>query len=250
MVDSYEQLANAFVGLAERLVADYDVIELAQELVDNSMSLLPIAAAGIVIGGPQGDLTVIASSSEQTRLLEILQVEVGIGPCLLAYRTAKQVLVDDFSVDRERWPDFAERAAEYHYRSVSALPLRLRDERVGALNLFGTEVGALSPTHLAIGQALADVATIGILNHRTLTHSDLINQQLQSALNTRVIIEQAKGCSPSGETSIWTGPSCCCGPTPGRPASASPTSPGQSWRTPTHQRFSMRIGCETGATGL
>jgi len=193
MVDSYEQLANAFVGLAERLVAVYDVIELAQELVDNSMSLLPIAAAGIVIGGPQGDLTVIASSSEQTRLLEILQVEVGIGPCLLAYRTAKQVLVDDFSVDRERWPAFAERAAEYHYRSVSALPLRLRDERVGALNLFGTEVGALSPTHLAIGQALADVATIGILNHRTLTHSDLINQQLQSALNTRVIIEQAKG---------------------------------------------------------
>jgi hypothetical protein len=193
MVDSYEQLANAFVGLADTLVADYDVIELTQQLVDNSMSLLPIAAAGIVIGGPQGDLTVIASSSEQTRLLELLQVEVDVGPCLLAYRTAKQVLVDDFSVDRERWPDFAERAAEYHYRSVSALPLRLRDERVGALNLFRTEVGALSPTHVAIGQALADVATIGILNQRTLTHSDLINQQLQSALNTRVIIEQAKG---------------------------------------------------------
>lgn len=193
MVDSYEQLANAFVGLADTLVADYDVIELTQQLVDNSMSLLPIAAAGILIGDPRGDLTVIASSSEQTRLLELLQVEVDVGPCLLAYRTGKQVMVDDLSVDPQRWPDFAERAAEYKYRSMSALPLRLRDERVGALNLFRTEVGALSPTHVAIGQALADVATIGILNQRTLTHSDLINQQLQSALNTRVIIEQAKG---------------------------------------------------------
>jgi len=193
MVDSYEQLANAFVGLADTLVADYDVIELTQQLVDNSMSLLPIAAAGILIGDARGDLTVIASSSEQTRLLELLQVEVDVGPCLLAYRTGKQVLVDDLSVDRQRWPAFAARAAEYRYRSVSALPLRLRDERVGALNLFRTEVGPLSPTHIAIGQALADVATIGILNQRTLTHSDLINQQLQSALNTRVIIEQAKG---------------------------------------------------------
>ena len=193
MVDSYEQLANAFVGLADTLVADYDVIELTQQLVDNSISLLPIAAAGILIGDARGDLTVIASSSEQTRLLELLQVEVDVGPCLLAYRTGKQVLVDDLSVDRQRWPAFAARAAEYRYRSVSALPLRLRDERVGALNLFRNEVGPLSPTHIAIGQALADVATIGILNQRTLTHSDLINQQLQSALNTRVIIEQAKG---------------------------------------------------------
>ena len=193
MVDSYEQLANAFVGLADTLVADYDVIELTQQLVDNSMSLLPIAAAGILIGDPRGDLTVIASSSEQTRLLELLQVEVDVGPCLLAYRTGKQVMVDDLSVDTQRWPDFAERAAEYRYRSMSALPLRLRDERVGALNLFRNEVGPLSSTHIAIGQALADVATIGILNQRTLTHSDLINQQLQSALNTRVIIEQAKG---------------------------------------------------------
>lgn len=192
-MDSYEQLANAFVGLADTLVADYDVIELAQQLVDSSMTLLPIAAAGILIRDPQGDLQVIASSSEQTRLLELLQVQVDVGPCLLAYRTGKQVLIEDLDADRQSWPAFAERAAEYNYRSVSALPLRLRNERLGALNLFRTEVGALSTAHLAIGQALGDVATIGILNQRTLTHSDLINQQLQSALNTRVIIEQAKG---------------------------------------------------------
>jgi hypothetical protein len=193
MVDNYEQLANAFAGLADTLVAEYDVIELGQQLIDSSMALLPIAAAGLLIRDPQGDLQVIASSSEQTRLLELLQVEADVGPCLLAYRSGDQVLVDDLRLDPQRWPAFAERAADYHFQSVSALPLRLRDERLGALNLFRTETGALSSTHVAIGQALADVATIGILNQQTLAHSDLINQQLQSALNTRVIIEQAKG---------------------------------------------------------
>jgi len=192
-MDRYEQLAHAFVGLADTLVADYDVIELAQQLIDNSMMLLPIAAAGIVLADIQGEMRVFASSSEQTRLLELLQLEADVGPCLLAYRTGKAVLVDDLNVDPQRWPAFAQQAAEYNYRSVSALPLRLRDERVGALNLFRAEAGALSSADVAIGQALADVAAIGILHQRIVTHSDVVNQQLQSALNTRVIIEQAKG---------------------------------------------------------
>ena len=192
-MDRYEQLAHAFIGLADTLVADYDVIELAQQLIDNSMMLLPIAAAGIVLADIQGEMRVFASSSEQTRLLELLQLEADVGPCLLAYRTGKAVLVDDLNVDPQRWPAFAQQAAEYNYRSVSALPLRLRDERVGALNLFRAEAGALSSANVAIGQALADVAAIGILHQRIVTHSDVVNQQLQSALNTRVIIEQAKG---------------------------------------------------------
>lgn len=192
-MDNYSQLAQAFVGLADTLVDDYDAVELAQQLVDNSMVLLPIAAAGILIGDIHGELHVLASSSEQTRLLELLQIEADLGPCLLAYRTGAQVVVEDLRVDPQRWPDFAERAAQYNYRSVVALPLRLRQERVGALNLFGKEVGSLGQGDIQVGQALADVATIGILHQRILTQSDLINQQLQSALNTRVIIEQAKG---------------------------------------------------------
>ncbi|CAN5682696.1 GAF and ANTAR domain-containing protein [soil metagenome] len=192
-MDRYERLAHAFVGLADTLVADYDVVELAQQLVDNSMTLLPVAAGGIVIGDAMGALHVFASSSEQTRLLELLQVEADMGPCLQAYRTAQAVLVDDLTVAPERWPAFAERAAEYDFRSVTALPLRLRDERVGALNLFRTEIGALTATDIAVGQALADVATIGILHQRIVTRSELVNQQLQTALNTRVVIEQAKG---------------------------------------------------------
>lgn len=192
-MDRYERLANAFVGLADTLVADYDVVELAQQLIDNSMTLLPIEAAGIVLGDGTGELHVFASSSEQTRLLELLQVEADQGPCLQAYRTGNAVFIDDLAVDTQRWPAFARRAAEYRFRSVSALPLRLRDERVGALNLFRAQVGPLPATDIAVAQALADVATIGILHQRVITRSELVNQQLQTALNTRVIIEQAKG---------------------------------------------------------
>ncbi|CAN5734551.1 GAF and ANTAR domain-containing protein [soil metagenome] len=192
-MNRYEHLADAFVNLADTLVADYDVMELAQQLIDSSMTLLPIAAAGIVLGDFLGELYVFASSSEQTRLLELLQLHAGSGPCLQAYRTGEAVIVDDLSVDPWRWRAFAERATEYCFRSVSALPLRLRDERVGALNLFRTEIGTLSHTDVAVGQALADVAAIGILHQRILIHSEQVNQQLQHALNSRVVIEQAKG---------------------------------------------------------
>jgi GAF domain-containing protein len=192
-VDDYGRLAQAFVGLADTLVADYDAVEVSQQLIESSMALLPIAAAGLLIGDVHGELHVLASSSEEIRLLELLQVQADAGPCLVAYRTGQPVLVEDLNLEPERWPAFAQQAAEYQYRSVSALPLRLRDERVGALNLFRTEVGDMSPTDVSVGQALADVATAGILHQRTLTHSHLISQQLQGALNSRVIIEQAKG---------------------------------------------------------
>lgn len=192
-MDRYERLANAFVGLADTLVADYDVIELAQQLIDTTMTLLPIAAAGILLGDSSGELHVFASSSEQSRLLELLQVEADVGPCLEAYRTGQPVLVEDLSVDSGRWPAFAERAAEYDYRAVNALPMRLRTERVGALNLFLGTAGLLSAADVAVAQALADVATVGILHQRILTKSEIVNQQLQTALNTRLIIEQAKG---------------------------------------------------------
>jgi len=192
-VDDYGRLAQAFVGLADTLVADYDAVEVSQQLIESSMSLLPIAAAGLLIGDVHGELHVLASSSEETKLLELLQLQSNAGPCLVAYRTGQPVLIEDLNLEPERWPAFAKQAAEYRYRSVSALPLRLRNERVGALNLFRTEAGAMSPTDISVGQALADVATVGILHQRTLTHADLISQQLQGALNSRVIIEQAKG---------------------------------------------------------
>jgi len=192
-LDRHERIANAFVGLADTLVADYDVVELAQQLIDNAMALLPITAAGIVLADVKGELHAFAASSQKTQLLEMLQVHADSGPCLEAYRTGQPVLVDDLCAEAARWPAFVERADEYDYRAVTALPLRLRTDRVGALNLFVTEVGAMAIPDVAIGQALADIATIGILHQRALSRSEMVNQQLQTALDTRLIIEQAKG---------------------------------------------------------
>jgi GAF domain-containing protein len=192
-MDRYESLANAFVSLADTLVADYDVVELAHQLVDSSMALLPVDAVGIVLVDPLGDVHVLASSSEQTRLLEVFQIQADAGPCLQAYRTGQPVVVDDLTVDPNRWPAFAERAGQYGFESVHALPLRLRDERLGAMNLLRFKPGRMSVADIAVGQALADVATIGIVHQRIVRRSEAVSRQLQAALNTRVVIEQAKG---------------------------------------------------------
>lgn len=192
-MDRYDGLARVFVRLADTLVADFDVIELAQQLVDNAMTLLPIDAAGIVLADANGDFQVLASNSEQAHLLELFQIQNGSGPCLTAYLTGESVVVEDLRRDVDRWPEFAARAVECGFTSVQALPMRLREDRVGALNLLRSEAGRMSDTDIAIGQALADVATIGIMHQRMAMRSDLLNQQLQTALNTRTVIEQAKG---------------------------------------------------------
>lgn len=189
----YERLAEAFVGLADTLVADYDAIELAQQLIDNATELLPIAAAGILLADTNGELRLYAASSDQAGVLERLQMDGGAGPCLEAYRSGKPVLVEDLQAGRGRWPEFAARAQEYGFRAMAALPMRLRDERIGGLNLFLIEPGVLPDASRRMGQALADVATIGILHQRVLTESEQVNRQLQTALTTRLVIEQAKG---------------------------------------------------------
>ncbi|WP_405132859.1 GAF and ANTAR domain-containing protein [Nocardia sp. NBC_01388] len=186
-------LTAAMIRMVDTLVVDYDPVELTQELVDTSVELLPIDAAGLLLADRNGELQVFASTSEETRLLELLQVESAAGPCLQAYRTGEQVLIGDLGEGMQRWPAFAERAGLEGFRGVCALPLRLRDDRLGALNLFTTRVGVLGQDDVRIGQTLADFATIGILHARILADSMVVNDQLGIALNTRVVIEQAKG---------------------------------------------------------
>jgi GAF domain-containing protein len=192
-MDHHERLAAAFVGLADTLVADYDVVEMAQQLIDNALSLLPIAAAGLLLGDASGVLHLFAASSEHAGNLERLQMHAGAGPCLDAYTSGRPVLIEDLGRSAAKWPVFAVQAAQYGYKAVAALPMRLRDERVGGLNLFLKETGNMTDADIAVAQALADVATIGILHQRVLSQSEQVNQQLQTALTTRLIIEQAKG---------------------------------------------------------
>lgn len=188
-----QRTASAFVDLADNLVADFDLIEFLWRLTDHCVNTLEVAAAGLLLADRNGSLRVMAASSDEVRLMELLQLQNDQGPCLACYRTGKQVSIPDISATEQRWPKFAEEAHRRGYTSVQALPMRLRNEVIGALNLFHTEARPHVPAAIGVAQAMADVATISVLQQRTAIHQDLLNQQLDSALKTRVIIEQAKG---------------------------------------------------------
>jgi GAF domain-containing protein len=186
-------LAQGFVSLADTLCDDYDVVDLLDRLVMTCLEVFDVTAAGILLSDERGVLHLMASSSEQTRILEVFQLESHEGPCLEAVRTAVAVVGADPADIRSRWPRFAVAAEGAGYRSVHAFPLRLREETIGALNLFSSHAQPIDADDQRIAQSLADVATIGILHQRSLDRATTVAEQLQSALNTRIVIEQAKG---------------------------------------------------------
>jgi len=188
-----ELLSDTFVGLADTMVADFDVIDFLHMLTDRSVRLLSVSAAGVVLADPRGELRVAAASSEAAGLVELFQIQDDQGPCLDCFRTGQPVTAADLAALGQRWPRFAAAATQAGFGTVHALPMRLRDQVIGALNLFGTGMALLGPEDLRIGQALADVATIGLLQERNVRRSETLAEQLQAALNSRVIIEQAKG---------------------------------------------------------
>jgi transcriptional regulator with GAF, ATPase, and Fis domain len=186
-------LSETFVELTDTMVAGFDVIDFLHVLTDRSVRLLDASAAGLLLADPRGELRVVAASSERARLLELFQLQNDQGPCLDCFRTAQPVAVADLSAETQRWPRFAATARDAGFTAVQALPMRLRDQVIGALNLFRTGAGPFDPTGVRVGQALADVATISLLHERALRRSETLNEQLQTALNSRVVIEQAKG---------------------------------------------------------
>jgi GAF domain-containing protein len=186
------KLADVFVEMADTLVDDFDVIDFLQVLTERCVQLLGVAAAGLLVTDGQDTLQLVAASSERTRLLELFQLQTDQGPCVDCFRTGQPVSVVDLP-SAGRWPRFTAAAAEVGFAAVHALPMRLRNEVIGALNLFDINPGALDVDKLRIGQALADVATIGLLQQRAIRRRDVVTEQLQTALNSRVLIEQAKG---------------------------------------------------------
>lgn len=187
-----ERVSVAFVKLTDTLVADYDVVDLLHTLVEESVGLLDIAAAGLLLADPSGELQVLASTSEQSQLVEVLQLRAGSGPCVECYLTGRTVEVADIR-GLTVWPEFREAALSQGFLSVHAVPMRVHSRTIGAMGLFGARAGSLTAEDAAIGQALADVATISLMQERTIREAALVNEQLQGALNTRVLIEQAKG---------------------------------------------------------
>lgn len=201
--DREHQLIHAFVSLSDSLVSDYDVADLLQELVEHCVNLLRADAAGILLTDPRGGLQVMASSSEHSRLVELFQQQANEGPCVDCVDTGETVSVPDLEERAERWPRFVSAAQEENYHAVDAMPMRLREEVIGAINLFRTHPGAMSDTDLYLARALADVATVAILSERAIHYRGVVIAQLEGALASRISIEQAKGVlAASGATDM------------------------------------------------
>lgn len=187
------RLVETFVELADTLVEDFDVVDFFASLAERVVELGIASEAGILLVDEAGDLQFVAASAERAHLLELFQVQNEEGPCQDCFTTRMPVRVDDLEAASDRWPLFAPRAVSTGFRSVQAVPLRLRGEILGAFNLFLNEPGGIDHDAEAVVQAMADVATIGLLQQRELDRAHAVEEQLQRALQTRIGIEQAKG---------------------------------------------------------
>ncbi len=190
-----EHLLAAMVEAVDTLVDDFDLIDFLHQLCDRCNELLDVTAVGVMLADPDGRLQVIAASDEHTRLLELFALQTDQGPCVECHRSGTPRLNIDLTSPGQTaaFPRFAARARQAGFTTTHALPMRLRQQSVGAMNLFDTRAQDLSATDARVAQALADVATIAILQHRTLVHANIERAQLRAALSSRIVIEQAKG---------------------------------------------------------
>jgi transcriptional regulator with GAF, ATPase, and Fis domain len=187
------RLVRTFVEVADTLVADFDVVELLTSLANHCVDLFDASEAGMLLTDRNGGLEVVASSSSAMANLELFELQHDEGPCVDCFRTGQLVSTADLEAERRRWPRFAPEALDAGFHAACALPLRLRESTIGALNLLRTDSGSLSDSDLAAAQALADVATIGLIHQRAAEDARLLTEQLQRALDSRIVIEQAKG---------------------------------------------------------
>jgi GAF domain-containing protein len=186
-------LARTMVALADTLVSDFDLVELLTTLSDRCVEILDVAAAGIMLTDAHGRLQLMTSSNETMRVVELFELQAEEGPCLECFRTAEPVVNNDLRALDGRWPRFAPVAVDAGFLAADAIPMRLRGQIIGALNLFRTTTGSLVVDDVVIAQALADVATIAILQDRAGVEARVLNEQLTTALSSRIVIEQAKG---------------------------------------------------------
>jgi GAF domain-containing protein len=186
-------LADTFVEFADTLVEGFDVVDFLFNVAQRCVEILDASQAGVMLGDQNGELQLVAATNDSVTLLELFELQNSAGPCLDCWRSGNAVISSDLSQSDERWAPFVEKAIAMGFHSVYAVPMRLRGEIIGALNLFRGDTSEWSEQDIKTGQALADVATIAIIQERALRESHLLAEQLQYALNARVVIEQAKG---------------------------------------------------------
>lgn len=191
---STQRLAKVFVEVSDTLVDDFDLVEFLHMLTMRTAELSSASVVGLVLADERGQLRFMAASQENARLLELFQIQTDEGPCLDAFRSGTPIVNTNLGTAALRWPRFAPHAAAAGFRSVHAFPLRLRSQAIGALNVFGADdETALTEEDIPVIQALADVAAIALLQERAIKRGEILTEQLQGALHSRVVIEQAKG---------------------------------------------------------
>lgn len=193
MSDQEQWIASTFVEIADHLVDEFDVIELLATLAERCAEYVHASEVGFLLVDPSGTLQVIGSTSEQMEILELLELQSSEGPCWDCYKTGESIVNQAIDDANDRWPTFTPAATAIGLRTVHALPMRLRSNTIGAINIFHVEQKVLSPGEVSVTQAFADVATIAIMQVRTLRNATQLAEQLQHALEARIIIEQAKG---------------------------------------------------------
>ncbi len=186
-------VVRVLVQMADTLVDDYDVVDLLTGMADRSVTMLGASAAGVMLASPACALGLVASSSEAMRLLELFELQAREGPCLDAFRSGELVRHEILTAGSGRWPSFSSAALAAGFRSAIAIPLRLRQATVGALNLLNTSHEPMDEADVIVARAFADLAAVGIIQHRASAEAQRVNEQLSAALNSRVVIEQAKG---------------------------------------------------------
>jgi GAF domain-containing protein len=188
-----ERIVETFVELTDTMVDHFDVIEFLHRLVERSLELMDCAEVGLLLANAAGSLQVMASSSERSEALELLQSRNEEGPCFECYRSSRLVFSEDLAADNDRWPTFAPAAVRHGIKSVHAIPMRVHSRTIGALNLFRGEAGRLAARDVPLGQGMADIAAVALIQERAMRETRGVVQQLHGALSSRVLIEQAKG---------------------------------------------------------
>jgi len=188
-----QSIIRSLVEMADNLTEDFDVVELLTVLTDRCVNLLGVSAAGVMVASPTDELRLVASSSDAMAVVELFELQAQEGPCLEAFHSGERVDPENLHTGADRWPEFARVALEAGFASVCALPLRLRDTTIGALNLFSVDEAPMDEDDMVVARGLADLATISFLQHGAATQAQRVNEQLTHALESRIVVEQAKG---------------------------------------------------------
>lgn len=186
-------IRDTFVDLADTLASDYDVGEFLHLLVQRCEDVLSVTTCGVLVEAQEGGLRLAAATSSEMHRLEQVEIDLMDGPSFEAYRRVEPIVSQDLRDERQRWPQVLDQAFEMGLLTAYAFPLRLRDDCIGALSLYRNQLGAFDEDDVQLAQAFADVAAIGILQERKITRAEQRAHQLQHALDSRVVIEQAKG---------------------------------------------------------